>query len=156
MIFTPRVLATVALLIGACVPSALADTFTYSWYENPYSYFTVTTPTLVATPTTFYSNISCSALGYNQCTAVYVNTVNDAIGWFAFFPPEPFDPLGIFDSVAIPAADFLAPGTYEVYGHPFSIVDNPSGVTPEPSSLILVVTGIFGVAEAMRRRYFTA
>ncbi len=148
---TPRLLAILATLLAATTLAAHADTFTYSYYQDAQNYFTLTTSTLVKSTTTFKSNIACSAGGYNQCTGVYVDLLNDAIGWTGFFPPQPFGP-GYFASVAIPAADFLAPGTYNVSGHTFSITDTPSSVTPEPSSLILAGTGILAMVGAARRR----
>ncbi len=127
-------------------------------YDGPGDGFTITNPTLITSPTVFSGPTSCVVplpLPF-VCSGVYIDPIQGRVNWYGTHAVT----QTYSDSFSTAPTNFLAPGNYAVIypvdnaaGTPFSIVDNATSVTPEPSSIILFATGIFGIAVVMRRRY---
>ena len=156
-----RLLVVLAFPLGTTALAAHADTFTYSYYVYPGDGFTITSPTLITSPADFTGPTSCVVPLPSPfvCRDVHIDPVIGRVTWQGVHAIT----QSYFDSFFTAPTNFLAPGNYavtnpfyDVAGTPFSIVDNATSVTPEPSSVILLATGIFGMAGVMRRRYFTA
>lgn len=145
---TTRTFVGFATLLIVTAMTAHADTFTYSYYQDAGDYFSVTSPTALTVRTDFSTNIACSASYYTPCMLIQLDPVMGSAEWGAVLTAF----SSYYEGVDIPVADFLAPGTYQVFGSPFSIVDNAASVTPEPSSLALLATGIAGLAGMIRRK----
>ena len=146
-----RTFATFIISFIFTAVTARADTFTYSLNLVGGEFaFNVTTPALVSTDTIYTSGITCNEMFYQDCRSLELNPVLGFVEYRIFVRNQ----LGFVVNIPIPTADFLAPGIYPVptSSGTFSIVDNPSTVTPEPSSVILLATGMAGLDGVIRRR----
>jgi hypothetical protein len=138
--------------------SAFADTYTYT-LSGQFDAFTYTSPTLLSTDVTIPAAAlgSCSIYGGAQgqhCTSVEFNVPANILLVNSFAPPG--NGYGAetdeYDNVNFAAGNHTANSGAEG-NYTFNITDNPSvAAVPEPSSLILLSTGVLGAIGAARRR----
>lgn len=85
-------------------------------------------------------------------TLALPTTASDCSGYGAGYCP--FVPIGVTFSGTAESIDFAGTANYIVFDDVTlgSSTPGPSGVTPEPSSLLLFGTGLLGIAGAIRRK----
>jgi len=147
MRLSARLLATSAILLASTL-AAHADTFSYDFddtrllfFDQPIS-FTYTSPVLISTLTDIIPT-TCTLYG-EACTDVVfdpahlymeINGINDNSSAYADF-------------------NFFTVGVHDYDQITMIVTDNPSAPTPEPSTFVLLGTGILGLAGAARRKLF--
>ncbi len=144
MRFTHLLAFAAALSTGAV---ARADTFHYDYtYQNQTSTFgfTYDSPNLITTDETVTPS-TCQL--YTTCASVSIDPTESEIIFNNSFG-------GTLTLNNLPANFFtLGQHVYTSTGtNTISITDVPAAVTPEPSALLLVSTGLLSVAVSLRRR----
>lgn len=144
MSLSTRFFAAAVIFAASAIP-ACADTFSYDFDDTfvPAS-FTYSSPVLISTLSTIIPT-TCSIAGF-ACSDVE------------------FDPANLFLHItAVPGSsttdstysglDLFSVGVHDFGDITMIVTDNPTAATPEPSSFVLLGTGILGAAGACRRKF---
>jgi hypothetical protein len=145
MRLSARLIATLAILLTSTL-AAHADTFTYDFDDTSNSLgpisFTYTSPVLISTltvviPTTCtFFGVACTDIVFDPAIlSMQVNAING-------------------DSSAYGDFDFFTVGVHDYTDITMIVTDDPSAATPEPSTFVLLGTGILGLVGAARRKFF--
>ena len=159
-------------ILGAVVSCAHADTFTYSFSSNTFAgysnnvavmncyTFSYVSPVLIAKSTTFYADSSLAVVWYNGSFDSISNpllvTLDPNAGPFGTIELQ-YPPVGLIGiSLGTAEAGFFGVGNRSADGITLDITDNPTVLppsqAPEPSSIVLLGTGLFGLVATVRRR----
>ena len=136
------VLCALALVLFGSV--AHADTFTYNYSDTSGYSFTFSNPTLITSDTLITNFSACNENG-SPCKAIDFNPSGDVLtltieGFVTNYQIGSLLSSGVGTNIG------------EFTGQTLIITDVPSQ-TPEPSSLMLLGTGIVGAGGMMRRRF---
>jgi hypothetical protein len=147
-------LAHLVMLFAIATLAARADTFSYTYAEGNLGHdaFTYTSPTHILTTTTF-TPTTCTVQNGQACSTVSFDiagsdsslTINVAGGGADVLSGLP---ASFFTNIGVNTA--FSPNTVTL-----TVVEIPSSV-PEPSSLLLLVTGALGLAGAAHRKLLAA
>jgi hypothetical protein len=150
-----RLLATLAILT-AVHPTAHADSYSYAFTDTTdaplQTFFTYISPTLITTTTTFVP-LTCM-VDSTACTDVM----------FVFDPGSTVDPAEIaINAPTVGIGDYFNStaflttlGTNTAFDDRVTLTINdlsPVSPMPEPSSLVLLATGVLGMAKSLRRKF---
>jgi hypothetical protein len=142
-----RFFTAVAILAASAIP-ACADTFTYDFSDTLFSTsFTYTSPVLISTLTTVVPTM-CS-IGDSACTTVEFDPAD-------LYLQINSVPGGEHNYSAYSGFDLFNVGVHDYGRITMIVIDNPAAVTPEPSTFVLLGTGLLGAIGACRRRFFQA
>jgi hypothetical protein len=144
MHLSARLLATLAILVASTL-AAHADTFSYDFDDTHFSSaFTYASPVPISTFTDIIPT-TCS-LGGEACSDVEFDPAHLVLDIYAV-------PGSHFSFSGYDGFDLFSVGVHDFGDFTMIVTDNVAA-TSEPSTFVLLGTGILGLAGAARRKLF--